>query len=72
MFKLPDELEAALIAEAERRGKPWTVSSVIVQALEQTLGRSSQEPPVPKARPAQTQTPIGKGYVEPRPKGGKR
>jgi hypothetical protein len=48
-FKLPDELDAWLVEEAERRGKPWTPSSVIVSALEREsqgaeLTRATRQP----------------------------
>lgn len=102
-IRFPDELHDAIDAEAERRGKPHTFSSVLIEAagngmraLEAALGsgevaseprpehdaRANGSPQVPAASPAPaspraptTRQPVaamGKGYVRPIPKGGKR
>ncbi len=37
-IRFPEDLHAAISAEAERRGKPWTFSSVLIELAESAAG----------------------------------
>lgn len=66
-FKLPDDLDARLEAEVARLGKPWSVSSVIVRALEAALAGSGAPGEVARVSPRPPSAASPRAPVVPNP-----